>query len=133
MKTQKYLWQAALRVLSSLLVGVVCYIIWLGIFLLSSTVEEIIVVALWLAAPLITGAGFATGVFLFNRLAKVDADPFHRILLWPLVGCILGAAIVYPFGPMLIVFSMLVLGTLSVMAREVVVIVRRSKDGERDS
>ena len=120
MKSKKILWQAALRVLSSLLVGVFFYIIWLGVFLLVSPVEGIIEIVLWLAAPLITGAGFAAGTLIFNRLAKAGGDSFIQALVWSLVGCILGAAIVYPFGPMLIVFSMLASGTLSVAAREVV-------------
>jgi hypothetical protein len=133
MKSPKLLWQAALRVIASLCIGVLCYIIWLGVFLLVSPVEGIISVMLWLAAPLITGVGFATGTLIFNRLAKVDGGSFIQSLVWPSVGCILGAAIVYPFGPMLIVFAMLALGTLSVATREIVRIVRGRKVGEQDS
>jgi hypothetical protein len=40
-------------------------------------------------------------------------------LIWPLIGCSLGAAAVFWFGPMLIVFGMFVAGTASVVVREV--------------
>jgi len=43
---------------------------------------------------------------------------FLRTFIWPLVGCVLGAVAVVWFGPMLIVFGMLVVGTGSVALRE---------------
>ena len=73
---------------------------------------------LWLAAPLITGLGFGFGIHLVNKLLKHDLVPFHRITRWPILGCILGALAVYWFGPMLIVFSMLAAGTVSVCFQE---------------
>jgi len=127
MNPKKLLWQAILRVLSSLLVGCVFYFLWLGISLITRPRTGFIDALLWIVAPLITGAGFAYGVVWFNRLVKTTDEPFLHILAWPLSGCILGAAIVYPFGPMLIVFSMLALGTVSVSAREVLKILRRRK------
>jgi uncharacterized membrane protein len=90
----------------------------MGLFLLSSPGRGLIEAFLWVIAPLITGLGFAIGVVLFNRIIKYEGESFHRILIWPLIGCFLGAISVYWFGPMLIVFSMLSFGTLSIVIRE---------------
>ena len=123
------LWKSFLRVVSSLIFGVVFFVIWLATFLLISSIHPIIEGVLWLISPVITGIGFAVGATILNRLVNVDDGPFLRILSWPLVGCIVGALIVYWFGPMLIVFSMLVLGTFSVLMRELLRIIFMVKNG----
>ena len=66
-------------------------------------------------------AGFAVGVTMAERLGKKGRTSFIRIYVWPLVGCAIGAAVVYPFGPMLIVFGMFAAGTASVLVREIVI------------
>jgi len=73
----------------------------------------------WLLAPVITALGFTVGIKPFDFLAKEKKEKFFHIYKWPLVGCVVGAGIVYWFGPMLIVFSVLAVGTLSVFMREV--------------
>ena len=113
------LWKALVRIAVSLLCAIVFYAAWMVVFLLalnlvSPTVENI----LWLLAPVITAAGFATGVMLRERLAGKTQPRFLRIFLWPLIGCAVGAGIVYQFGPMLIVFAMLFTGTASIALRE---------------
>ena len=123
------LWISFLRVVSSLLIGVVFYMIWLATFLLISSIHPIIEGILWLISPVITGIGFAVGAIILNRLVNANDVPFLRILIWPLVGCIVGALIVYWFGPMLIVFSMLALGAFSVLIRELLRIIFDAKDG----
>ena len=65
-------------------------------------------------------AGFAAGITVAERLAKKDRTRFICIYVWPLVGCSIGAAVVYPFGPMLIVFGMFAAGTVSLAIREIV-------------
>ncbi len=112
------LWISFFRVISSLLVGGLFYLIWLATFLFTSPKNTLIEGFLWIIAPIITGIGFTTGVFYLNRLVNANDGQFLHILIWPLTGCILGALIVYSFGPMLIVFSMLALGTLSILIRE---------------
>jgi hypothetical protein len=92
----------------------------LALFLLimgraSPTVEAI----LRLLTPVTTAAGFALGIALFERLAGHSRTAFLRILIWPLVGCAIGAGAVYWFGPMLIVFGMFAAGTASIALREV--------------
>ena len=75
---------------------------------------------LWIVAPLITGIGFTSGIVLFDHLFEFEGEPLIQVLIWPVIGCVIGALVVYWFGPMLIVFSMLSLGTLSVSIREVI-------------
>ena len=72
----------------------------------------------WLSAPLVTAAGFAAGLWIVERLLGAARTRFSRIFAWPLVGCALGAAAVFWFGPMLIVFGMFLAGTVSVVLRE---------------
>jgi len=74
---------------------------------------------LWVAAPVVTAAGFAAGIILIDLIAKTGKIRFVRIYVWPLAGCAIGAGIVFPFGPMLIVFGMFGLGTASVLLREI--------------
>ena len=47
--------------------------------------------------------------------------------LWPLDGYIIGAAVVFFFGPMLIAFAMFALGAASILAKEIVGIKNQSK------
>ncbi|UCC97465.1 MAG: hypothetical protein JSW66_16685 [Phycisphaerales bacterium] len=74
----------------------------------------------WLSAPVITGAGFASGLALFELLPGTRKSKRRDIVLWPLAGCAIGAAVVFCFGPMLIVFAMFALGTASILAKEIV-------------
>ena len=113
-------WESILRVLCSLALGGLFYFIWMAAFLFLSSFNALLDAFLWLMAPILTGLGFALGIVVFDRLVKVQGGPFGSILLWPLIGCVLGAASVYWFGPMLIVFSMLTIGTLSVSLREII-------------
>lgn len=115
------IWESIIRTFTSLLFGGLFYLVWMTAFLLSlPTHTGLIEVLLWLLAPIITAVGFAIGIHYFNRLIRREKTSFLRILIWPLTGCVLGAVIVYWFGPMLIVFSMLAVGTLTVSVREIV-------------
>ena len=115
------LWKVLLRLASSLLGAVVFYAAWMAAFITvtrsGSVVAETI---LWLLAPVMTAAGFAVGITVAERLTKREKSSFIRIYVWPLAGCAIGAAVVYPFGPMLIVFGMFAAGTASVAIREIV-------------
>ncbi len=113
-------WKKLFRILASTLFGGFFYSVWLGIFLVVSPDGGLLELLLWLVAPIITAIGFAMGIIVFNYFGKMPGTPFLRLLSWPLLGCIIGAAVVYWFGPMLIVFSMLALGTLSIATREVI-------------
>jgi hypothetical protein len=120
--------RALARVAVSLLGGGVFHCAWLAVFLLAIALHSPVVeAALWLLAPVATGAGFAVGVVAFDRLTRAAGSGFWRIFVWPLVGCAIGAGVVYPFGPMLIVFGMLAAGTASVAAREAVALYRSTR------
>jgi hypothetical protein len=107
-----------LRVVTASIFGVIFYLLWLVLFLLNLHFDLLAVNPLWFLAPVLTGFGYYLGILLFDRLAGVKTHSPGLAFLWPLVGCSLGAFIVYWLGPMLIVFSMLVFGALSVAARD---------------
>ena len=112
-------WKRLARILTSTLFGGLFYSIWLSVFLLLSPEGGLLETVLWFAAPIITAIGFASGITIFDHFSGSARLPFIKLVSWPMVGCIIGASVVYWFGPMLIVFSMLTLGTISVAAREV--------------
>ncbi|MGA2915138.1 MAG: hypothetical protein ABSE89_03840 [Sedimentisphaerales bacterium] len=74
----------------------------------------------WLSAPVATAAGFACGIAIFELLPGTRKSKLRDVILWPLAGCYIGAAIVFPFGPMLIVFAMFALGAASIFIKEIV-------------
>jgi hypothetical protein len=105
----------------SLLCGGAAYALWLAAFLLVGQPDSLLGRGiLWPLAPVVTAVGFAAGSAIVERLAGTGRTAFVRLYLWPLAGCVLGALVVYWFGPMLIVFGMLALGAASVLARELV-------------
>ncbi len=93
-----------------------------------SGLDSLILKALiWLAAPLTTAAGFATGVAIFELFPGTRKSKFLNIFKWSLIGCAIGAGAVVWFGPMLIVFGMFLIGTASIALRELVRI-KKTKD-----
>ena len=82
----------------------------------------------WLLAPPVTAAGFTVGIVLFDHIAKASEPRFSSTFLWSLIGCVFGAAGVYWFGPMLIVFGMFVAGTASIIIMEAVKFTHRQRD-----
>ena len=94
------------------------YSLWMVAFILATPLHNVTVeLILWLLAPPVTAAGFTAGVAAFEHLVKDPRSKFIRIFLWPLTGCTVGAAAVYWYGPMLIVFGMFAAGTISVACR----------------
>ncbi len=113
--------RALVRIAFSLLCASIFYLAWMAVFLLATSADSPAVeTILWLLAPVVTAAGFATGAAIMERRAGKTRVPFLRIYLWPLIGCAAGAGAVYWFGPMLIVFAMLAAGSASIALRETV-------------
>jgi hypothetical protein len=106
------------RVVLSVLGGGLFYLVWLTVFLLLSDLEGAVETVLWVLAPVVTATGLAAGAALAERRPGGQRVRFFHVWIWPLVGCAAGAAVVYPFGPMLIVFGMLALGTAGVLLRQ---------------
>ena len=125
-------WKAIVRIAFSLVCAIVFYIAWMAAFLLTASLDSPMAEAtLWLLAPVITAAGFATGITVRERLACQKRSRFLRIFLWPLIGCAIGAGLVYPFGPMLTVFAVFFTGTASMALREVVGFFRGEEPAKR--
>ena len=115
-----------LTVAFSILCAGILYFLWMGIFLvLSDRAGAVVRDILWLLAPVATAAGFAVGLVASERLLGSGKVTFLRVFIWPLVGCAVGAAAVYWYGPMLIVFGMFLCGTASVVLRQVLGSMRR--------
>ena len=113
----------------SVLTGAVFYLVWMGAFILSAPEEgSLLRGLLWSTAPLVTAMGFATGSALFNRLRHLHTHSLGRLYLYPLTGCSIGAAAIFPFGPMLVVFGMCFMGSLSMVLYELVDARKRSRE-----
>ncbi len=109
----------ALRVAVSLLLAGVFYLAWMSVFILTyHSAGPGVRAFLWIAGPPVVAAGFALGLMLFRWKARRRRIEFLRCYIWPLVGCAIGTAVVFPFGPMLIVFGIFILGTLAVTIYE---------------
>lgn len=117
------------RVAFSLLCAGIFYSLWLGAFILfAESGRSFVKVIGWLSAPVATATGFTTGIVILEHLARKSRPNFFHIFIWPLIGCAIGAAAVYWFGPMLIVFGMFAAGTASVVLRELVLSIERDKN-----
>lgn len=108
-----------LRLVMSVVGGGVLYGAWLAVVLGTTgqpaSPRPFLVM---LTAPIVTAFGFALGTVLGERLTRGYHVRLSRAIRWPLVGCVVGALLVYPFGPMLMVFGMFGLGTVAVATRE---------------
>jgi len=119
-KIHRSIWESILRILASVFVGGLFYFLWLVCFLLLAFQGNVLKGILWVVSPIVTGFGFALGILIFNRVLHIAGDKFLQVIIWPVIGCIVGALIIFWFGPMLIVFSMLLFGTLSISIKELV-------------
>lgn len=72
-----------------------------------------------LAAPVVTAVGYAAGLWMGERLLTQRTIDFLRILVWPLVGCSLGATVLCWIGPMWAGIGTVVGGAASVVLRQV--------------
>jgi hypothetical protein len=89
-------------------------------------------VIVWLLSPVVVSLGFAFGYWLAARWLRGSRDRFARLWLWPLVGCSIGAAAAFWFGPMLIVVGAFAGGMASLILREAAQIRHSSTDGGVD-
>ncbi len=75
-------------------------------------------IAIFALAPIATAIGYAVGMQLGEGITGRRARGFRNAWVWALVGCLIGALVAYPFGPMLIVFGMFLVGTAAMTVRE---------------
>jgi hypothetical protein len=105
---------------ASLLLGGAFYAAWLSVFLATGGWQNAqLERALFVLAPVVTAAGFATGMTLVERFWGSPRTGFFLSWVWALLGCVVGALVVYWYGPMLIVFTMLAGGTIAVVYRDI--------------
>jgi len=122
---------AAIKIAASILGAGVVYAVWLGMFLIVAKLDSpILELVTWVTAAPATALGFALGAWTYERATGADRAQFASAFCWPLVGCTIGAVSVYWYGPMLIVFGMFALGTVSMTLREIVRHVRAGGDCE---
>ena len=110
---------SAPRLVVSVVSGAAFYVAWMVVFLVSRLYQFPLFRGLrWILAPITTGLGFSAGAALFARFRHLHHIPFRRLCCYPLLACSVGAAVVFPFGPMLIVFGMCLLGSLAMLLFE---------------
>jgi hypothetical protein len=123
----KYLSGLFARVIVSVAFAGIFYACWLVIAIPVLKSGSIFAQALcWLSAPVMTAAGFVCGIMIFELLPGTKKSK-SKDLLWPLGGCVIGAAVMFYFGPMLIVFSMFALGAASIFVKEIISIKKKLK------
>ena len=116
------------RIIVSVIFAGIFYTGWLAIAIPVIKSGPLFAKALcWLSAPLITAAGFASGIAIFELSPGTRKSKPRDIVLWPLAGCTIGAAVVFFFGPMLIVFAMFALGTAGILTKEIMSIKNQSR------
>lgn len=110
----------------SILLAGVFHIGWLAAFIpmAKSGVMTLKIVG-WLAAPVVTAVGYAAGLWMGERLLSHRTTAFLRILVWPLMGCSLGATALCWIGPMWAGIGTVVGGAASVVLRQVTLLIAR--------
>ena len=104
----------------SILAAGVFHIGWLAAFIPAAKSEVMALQTLgWMLAPAITAVGYAAGLWMGERLLTTRTTAFLHILVWPLVGCSLGAAALCWIGPMWAGIGTVIGGAASVVLREV--------------
>jgi hypothetical protein len=122
--------RSILIVALSVIGGIVSYLLWMGIAIpVTRAGGDLTATILWILSPILTALGFAIGAAIAERKFRGGAYKFMQIYVWPLAGCAIGAVSTYVFGPMLIVFGMLLLGTASIALRELWIHLRKSNTG----
>ena len=76
----KSLLRAPATVISSILFAAVFYIGWMAVFIPAFKTESSLIRGIgWLSAPVVTAAGFTTGIWIAERLIATRRTSFSRI------------------------------------------------------
>jgi len=126
--SNRHLFSLIIKITLSLVCGGITYFVWMGLFILmADSVGSPVKGIFWLAAPVATAIGFAIGIFIHEHAVGTRKATFPSVFIWPLLGCSIGALVIYWRGPMLIVFGMFAFGTVSVILRELILHGKKSK------
>ena len=108
------------RVLGSLLGGILMFAIWLvAVLARMPRPPAPPSFAVTLTAPVVTAVGFGLGMLVSERLTGRRHDGFRGAFLWALAGGTIGTAGMFPLGGMMAGFGLFGLGTTAVIIREV--------------
>lgn len=113
----RYLLSTIIRIILSVICAYITYYGWIVISIL--TVDSLNKGVFEIGTPIATAFGFSLGIFIHERIGGIREAPFLSVLIWPLIGCSLGAILEYWLGTMIIFFGMFILGITSVVLREV--------------
>ncbi len=108
------MWRDGLRLVISVLTGTAFHALWVVAFIFAASrgASDMFRGILWLAAPVVGAAGFASGLTLMWRDGRRTAGfalTFGKILS----GCAIGAGLMSPIGPMFVGFGLLAGGALA--------------------
>jgi hypothetical protein len=107
----------AIRLAVALLLGVTLHAAWVAVFILGASLgaSGIAKGGLWLAAPIMTAAGYATGLTIPVRGAAPLKGRFSQVFVGVWIGCALGGIIGSRVGPMFIGLGVLGAGALAAL------------------
>jgi hypothetical protein len=116
----------------SVLVAGVFHAAWLVAFIPAAKSGIVALKVLgWVSAPVVTGLGYATGLWMGERRLTTRKADFLRIFVWPLAGCTIGAVALCWIGPMWIGIGTFVGGAASVALREGLLLSRHHMGGSQ--
>ena len=111
---------ACVRLLGSLLGGIIAFAVWLVAVLVRMPRPPVPPsFAVTLTAPVVTAAGFGLGMLVAERLTQRRQSGFRVAYLWSLAGGTIGTLAMFPFGGMMAGFGLFILGTMALLIREV--------------
>jgi hypothetical protein len=110
---------ACIRLLGSLLGGIIGFAVWLVAVLMRMPRPPVPPsFAVTLTAPIVVAAGFGFGMLVVERLTQRRQSGFRGAFLWSLAGGTVGTLLMFPFGGMMAGFGLLGLGTTAMLIRE---------------
>jgi hypothetical protein len=121
--------RCAIRFTFAVVLGGLVHVVWVTLVILGGSLGASGTArgALWLAGPIMTAAGFATGLMLRVRGAATVKSRFFRVFVVMLIGCAVGAIVGRPIGPMFFGLCTLAAGGLTALAIVIRSAPRRTK------
>jgi hypothetical protein len=112
------MWRCAIRLVIALVLGLTLHAAWMALFILGASLgaSGIVRGALWLVGPIMTAAGYATGLTIRVQGVSTLKWRFWQVFIVVLVCCAVGAIVGRPLGPMFVGLGVLAAGGLSSLA-----------------
>lgn len=112
------LWRCAIRLVIALALGGALHAAWVALFILGASLgaSGIVRGALWVAGPIMTAAGYATGLTIRVRGVSPAKGRLSQVFIVVFIGCAAGAIVGRPIGPMFVGLGVFAAGALSALA-----------------